>query len=105
MGLLILILFFMIVMAIVSTAWWIIGAIMLVLFLWVRYRNNQRLGANRRAYTLDERLHNAGLARRIARTQRDLARSDAKLGLGSAYLSAVNADKLERLAKTGAKVN
>lgn len=35
----------------------------------------------------------------IADQQRKIAKEDERLGLGSAYLSAVNADTLERLAK------
>ena len=61
-----------------------------------RYRAN-REAAEKRAE--ERRRYAAGLGRRIARTQREIARTDAALGLGSAPLSAVNADTLERLAK------
>ncbi len=93
---------FAILLMILTKAWWIILLICAAGLLHAGYHAS-REEAQKRAHT--RRVHEAGLARRIARRQRDIARTDAALGLGSAPLSAVNADTLERLARADAKVN
>ena len=83
--------------ALVVTHTWpwavLIGVVLLVR---AGYRANREATEKR---ARERRLYAARLTQRIAGTQRSLARADAALGLGSAPLTAANADTLERLAK------
>ena len=98
MGCLILIVIFV---AVVSNAWWLLLAVVLAVFLHGWHQAAREDAARRRARARERRLSEARLTQRIAGTKREIARSDADLGLGSAPLSAVNADSLERLANHG----
>src|SRR2546423_7724965 len=89
---------FVIFPAFFSKAWWLIAVICLGLGLQAWHKAVRINAERQRARAQRRRAYEAGLGRRIARTQREIARTDAELGLGSAPLSAVNADTLERLA-------
>ncbi len=103
MGILILI---FLVALIVTHTWPYALLIGVVLLVRAGYRANREAAAERAAERAHERrLYEARLTQRIAGTQRELAQADAELGLGSAPLSAVNADSLERLAASAFKVN
>ncbi len=84
---------FLLVVLIVANAWPVLGLVVL-LGLYLCWRR-----AEQKWLEKQQRLHQAELTQRIARRQRDLAASDAVLGLGSALLSKINADTLDRLAK------